>query len=127
MQVQIERTQQGQFVKGGISPNPGGRPSAIKAVTDLARTYTAEAIATLADLMRDDEEPGGVRLAAASALLDRGWGRPAQSVAIGVLNDPERTALMQQVLGELQHTSFKRADFVPTIEVEASSDDRSDI
>ena len=33
----------------------------------------------LASIMRQPEHPAGVRVAAAVALLDRGWGRPQQN------------------------------------------------
>ncbi len=64
----------------GRSGNPGGRPRGLADVTAAARERTAEAIATLVQLMRHSREDG-VRRAAAEAILDRGWGRPAQLVA----------------------------------------------
>src|ERR1700674_2334042 len=73
------RTAQGRFRKGE-SGNPGGRPKAVAELRDLARTYTAEAIDALAELMRDGEDER-VRLAASVSLLDRGWGKPAQALA----------------------------------------------
>jgi hypothetical protein len=33
--------------------------------------------------MRDDEQPAASRVSAASAILDRGHGRPAQAVTVG--------------------------------------------
>ena len=48
-------------------------------VAELARSYTREAIETLAELMRSGNDER-VRGTAAQALLDRGWGKPKVEV-----------------------------------------------
>lgn len=63
----------------GQSGNPRGRPSIKGEVETLARSYTAEALETLADLMRNGASDN-VRMAAANALLNRGWGLPRQAI-----------------------------------------------
>jgi hypothetical protein len=70
----------GKWEKGGPSPNPGGRPKKVGDVRELAKKYTEEAVQTLATIMRSEEAPPAARTAAAAALLDRGYGRPAQAV-----------------------------------------------
>jgi hypothetical protein len=67
------RTSSGQFLPGK-SGNPGGRPKDENRVSELARSYTTEAIETLVDLMRHGKDER-VRGTAAQALLDRGWGK----------------------------------------------------
>ena len=67
------RARSGQFLPGQ-SGNPGGRPKDEHRVGELARSYTLEAIETLADLMRHGKDER-VRGTAAQALLDRGWGK----------------------------------------------------
>jgi hypothetical protein len=74
-EVKDLRDSKGRFAPG-CCPNPGGRPKAEHRITDLAREYTIEAIETLAEIMQDEEQPANARLAAAVALLDRGWGKP---------------------------------------------------
>jgi hypothetical protein len=64
----------------GTGGNPGGRPKELKHVQELARQYTNEAIETLADIMRNSNEPARARAAAAEALLDRGWGKARQQL-----------------------------------------------
>ena len=49
-------------------------------IKSLARTHTKSALATLAHIMRQKKAPAAARVAAAQALLDRGWGKPAQVV-----------------------------------------------
>ncbi len=68
--------------KKGQSGNPGGRPKEVAEVRDLSRQYTEEAIQTLVTLMQSAKLER-TRLAAASELLDRGYGRPPQAVDLG--------------------------------------------
>jgi uncharacterized protein DUF5681 len=67
----------GRFAPG-ISGNPSGRPKVEGEVRDLARRYTKRAIRRLAELIKSSNER--VAVVAATALLDRGWGRPAQAL-----------------------------------------------
>jgi uncharacterized protein DUF5681 len=71
----IENQEKGQF-KPGQSSNPGGRPRTIGEVRDAARAHTVEAIERLAHWMRSNNPKASI--AAATALLDRGWGKAAQ-------------------------------------------------
>lgn len=66
------------FEKGNRA-NPKGRPPGLPPdVKAQAREHTPRAIATLVACLDDDN--GKTRVAAAVALLDRGWGRPAQAI-----------------------------------------------
>lgn len=58
----------------GQSGNPGGRPKAVVNVQELARQHTTAAVRTLVEALRDPK----LKVAAATALLDRGWGKPVQ-------------------------------------------------
>ena len=64
----------------GKSGNPGGRPKVVGEIQELARGYTREAIDTLAAIMRSKKAPAAARAAAANSIIDRGYGRPAQTV-----------------------------------------------
>ena len=65
----------------GQSGNPGGRPKVIGDVQELARQHTADAIETLATIMRDSESAPAARVAAANAILDRGYGKASQHIS----------------------------------------------
>src|SRR4051794_8996772 len=59
----------------GQSGNPRGRPPAVHGpVEQFARAHTQEAIETLATIMREGCSEAA-RIAAANAILDRGWGK----------------------------------------------------
>ena len=73
----------------GKSGNPGGRPRIIEAVRDIARESTTLAIETLRTIAADTEAPHAARVSAATALLDRGWGRPMQGVAMMTVAAPK--------------------------------------
>jgi hypothetical protein len=77
----------------GQSGNPGGRRKKSKEDRDveaLARQLSPEAIRTLREIMRSKKAPASARAGAAVAILDRGYGRPKQSIEATVRRiDPE--------------------------------------
>ena len=68
----------------GQSGNPGGRPRILEAVRDIARESTTLAIETLRTIAADTEAPHAARVSAATALLDRAWGKPAQQLSADI-------------------------------------------
>ena len=70
----------------GQSGNPSGRPKIVletgKTLTEIARGYTVEAVDCLMQIVRDATAPHAARATASLGILDRGWGRPAQSVTL---------------------------------------------
>ena len=85
--------------KGGVSPNPGGRPAVIRDLREAAQGYSEEALSVLAGVMRDAEAPPAAKVAAARELLDRGFGKAVQAVDVSSKVDVGKTAA--QVLMEL--------------------------
>ena len=71
----------GRPFRKGVSGNPGGRPKVLGDVQQLARQKSPEAINTLSNIMHDEKAPPAARVAAANALLDRGYGKPTQPIS----------------------------------------------
>jgi hypothetical protein len=74
---------QGRPFKPGVSGNPNGRPrlpAQIVELRALAREHTPEALNAIVTVMGDMKAPASARVAAASELLDRGWGRPTAAL-----------------------------------------------
>jgi hypothetical protein len=53
-------------------------------IRSLARGHTETALKTLAGIMGQTDAPPSARVSAATALLDRGWGKPQQTVDMTV-------------------------------------------
>lgn len=66
--------------KPGQSGNPGGRPKFDGGVRELAQRNCPKAIQTLVKLMDSKDER--VAMAASEAVLNRGLGKPAQSIEV---------------------------------------------
>ena len=95
-----------QRVKGG-KKSAGRTPEWLK---ELARERTEEAIKTLAEIMRGKKQAGRSRVAAAEALLNRGWGQAKQSMEISTPQDQERVEALEAALaGELGLVKGKEA------------------
>ncbi len=79
----------GTFQKGR-SGNPGGRPKAVKDVEEAAREHTPLAMRTLAEICAEARAPAAARVAAASTLLDRAWGKPIARNLNATVADPRQ-------------------------------------
>ena len=66
--------------KGSKSKTGGKRIQERAALSEQARVHTKAMLATLVRVAEDDEETASARVSAAIAVLDRGYGRPAQTV-----------------------------------------------
>lgn len=74
----------------------------------MAQAKTKEALQTLVTIMKNKKAPAAARVTAACALLDRGYGRPAQSIDLtnsdGSLSQQWREA-MKAVDEEIQEAT----------------------
>lgn len=102
----------------GESGNPGGRPSGLGEIREIARQHTETAINTLVTIMNDSDATPSSRVGAATALLDRGWGRPAQTIEASINQGVSiDSALGQSALSLLDKL---RAHGTPSIETSAA-------
>jgi hypothetical protein len=94
----------------GQSGNPGGRAKVTlpdgRTLTDLAREHTPKAVQALVDVIESEQASEAAKVSAATAILDRGWGRPRQDLGIEMLPDAETAALLEQ--------ARKRANLLPS-------------
>jgi hypothetical protein len=70
----------GMTFKPGVSGNPGGRPRVMGELRVLAREHTAAALEALVEILGSKKAPPAARVAAANAILDRGYGRPESRI-----------------------------------------------
>jgi hypothetical protein len=100
----------------GKSGNPNGRPKDNGHVRALAREYTEQAIQALVDALADPK----TAVAAASALLDRGYGRPAQA-----LTGEDGGAIIQEVrhIHDLKGLSDSELETLSILAEKALSDE----
>jgi hypothetical protein len=58
-------------------------PKAVTEIRSLARSHTRTALNVLVGVMRSNEATPAARVAAANAILDRGWGKAPQAIESG--------------------------------------------
>jgi hypothetical protein len=91
----------------GQSGNPGGRPKENAEVKALARAHGRKAIEKLALLLDSADER--IQIGAAQALLDRGFGKPAQAITGGDDED-NPVKVVHKVLREIVRADSQPKD-----------------
>jgi hypothetical protein len=76
----LSRNNHSGLFKQGRSGNPSGRPKVLTEVRDLARAHTPDAVNALVEALKRPQHA----VAAAIALLDRGWGKPLQTTDLNL-------------------------------------------
>lgn len=73
----------------GQSGNPSGRPKVPEEIKSAFREHTLEAVETLVKIMNAPGAKDADRLRAAEVILDRGWGKAAQSMEVDLNQIPQ--------------------------------------
>jgi hypothetical protein len=109
-----------RWYKGMESPNKRGRPKQPKTVAEvreLAREKTGAMIEVLGRVALNPKAPFAARVAAASQILDRGWGRPHQSMDINHGAKDGLATLLDEINGRFQVRAIEGATIRPVLEV----------
>lgn len=87
--------------RGGARPGAGRRKGSLNKLTAdvkaLAAKHGPDAIEALVDIAADVDQPAAARVSAANALLDRGFGKPAQ--AVDLQGNPLQAVVTFNVIG----------------------------
>jgi hypothetical protein len=74
-------------------------------IRSLARSHTQTAINTLVGIMEQEAAPHAARVSAAQAILDRGWGKPAQAIVGGDEDDnPVKIETIRRIIVKPGHS-----------------------
>jgi hypothetical protein len=100
-------------------------------IKSLARQHTSLAINTLAAIAGDYDEDTGPRVTAAIALLDRGWGKPAQTHTGEDGEGDIRIVVRHIICGErapqsklIEHGREEVVDTADTVRTQGEGDER---
>lgn len=72
--------------RGGARPGAGRKPGKVgrakRELAEVAKGHAEAALRVLVSIAENGEAPAAARVTAATAILDRGYGRPRQSVEV---------------------------------------------
>ena len=97
-QEEIKMSKHGGFREGSGRPLGASSKATQEAkarISDIAKEYSQDAIETLVDVMRNGSSDNA-RIAAATAILDRGYGKPSKEINTNIptVNAPTKIQLV---------------------------------
>ena len=107
--------------KGMPSPNKSGRPRSpknIAEVRELAREKTGAMIEMLTRTALSPKVAINARVAAATEILNRGWGRPQQSVDLNHGVQDGLAAFLEQIDGRYKIRTIEGTTIGPALEAQ---------
>jgi len=84
--------------RDGAGRKKGAPNKATASIRDAAREYTDEALQALVRVIRDKDAPHAAVTGAANSILDRGFGKPSQTVG-GDDDNPIKVAHVIELIG----------------------------
>lgn len=89
---------------GVVALPSSNRLATVREVEALARVHTRTAINTLLEVCESKQAPAAARVAAAEAILSRGWGKPKNEMATdsggeGMSDEQLATAIVARLSG----------------------------
>ena len=91
-----------------------GRPAIPKDVKLAAKAHTSDALETLANVCSSSKYSPAARVAAATALLDRGWGKPSQEIT-GADGAPLMVPAVQIFIGAIPKDEDETIEHGPLV------------
>lgn len=85
---------------------------ALTEIRSLARASSRIAISTLTGICGAKDAPPAARVAAATALLDRGWGKPQQDHTL--IGEKEIMVTIRHLVEGMPDTTQKMVDITPS-------------
>lgn len=113
-----------QFQKG-VTGNAKGRTPIPADVKEAAKAHTMTAIETLVDEMKHGKN-GASRVAAATAILNRGWGAPKQTVDVDVNHKQDWSAMLDALDSWNKAKEIAHSETVQVIEAMVIEADKID-
>ena len=98
--------------RGGKRPGAGRKPGKVgkakRALAEMAKDHAEAALSTLAEVHADQAAPAAARVSAATAILDRAYGKPTQAMEHtgkdgGPIQTQSRTDLTKLNDAQLEH------------------------
>lgn len=84
---------------GGARPGAGRKPGKVgkakRALAEMAKDHAEAALITLASIQADKDAPAAARVSAATAILDRAYGKPTQAMTVG---NPDGTPMGPSII-----------------------------
>ena len=85
---EVKRDNKGRFVKGQ-SGNKQGRQKIPEDIKQAFRSLAPDCCRVLCSIVNDESARHADRIKAAEVILDRGWGKPVQSVDLDASSIPQ--------------------------------------
>ena len=92
-------------------------PKAVTEIRSLARSHTRSALNVLVGVMRHPTATPAARVAAATAILDRGWGKPTQALEGTKDGALELIHRIERVIGQILYTGADISGEMPRANV----------